>query len=252
MTLRGGPYEHLRTDAVFDALEELERRGDPANARSRLAPRRSRKSLSSSARAVPSSSRPALAALANPLTAADRDALSAVFARMKPEEILEAYVAAVRAKDVESYLALYADDVRTFDLWSVWTYDGKDAFRAMVEEWFGSQPDNVDRRSPSNSTRCAPRSATDVAAVSAFTTFRGLDARRQRGAIDEQPPHVDSPARRRRVEDRPRAHVRTRRRGRQGQCARDALGAWFWAWARWGGVRLLRSGSSPPALCGVS
>ena len=30
MTLRGGPYEHLRTDAVFDALEELERRGDPA------------------------------------------------------------------------------------------------------------------------------------------------------------------------------------------------------------------------------
>jgi aryl-alcohol dehydrogenase-like predicted oxidoreductase len=30
MTLRPEPYEHLRTDAVFDALEELERRGDPA------------------------------------------------------------------------------------------------------------------------------------------------------------------------------------------------------------------------------
>ena len=30
MTLRSAPYEHLRTDAVYDALEELERRGDPA------------------------------------------------------------------------------------------------------------------------------------------------------------------------------------------------------------------------------
>ena len=26
MTMRPGPYEHLRTDAVFDLLEELERR----------------------------------------------------------------------------------------------------------------------------------------------------------------------------------------------------------------------------------
>jgi aryl-alcohol dehydrogenase-like predicted oxidoreductase len=30
MTMRPEPYEHLRTGAVFDALEELERRGDPA------------------------------------------------------------------------------------------------------------------------------------------------------------------------------------------------------------------------------
>jgi aryl-alcohol dehydrogenase-like predicted oxidoreductase len=30
MTLRPEPYEHLRTDAVFDALEGLERQGDPA------------------------------------------------------------------------------------------------------------------------------------------------------------------------------------------------------------------------------
>jgi len=30
MTLRPGPYEHLRTDAVYDALEALEQLGDPA------------------------------------------------------------------------------------------------------------------------------------------------------------------------------------------------------------------------------
>ena len=58
------------------------------------------------------------------------------------EEVLEAYAAAVRAKDVEAFLALYADDVRTFDLWSVWSYDGKGALRAMVEEWFGSLADD--------------------------------------------------------------------------------------------------------------
>ncbi|HEU5215951.1 MAG TPA: aldo/keto reductase [Gaiellaceae bacterium] len=30
MTLRSGPYEYLRDDRVYDALEELERHGDPA------------------------------------------------------------------------------------------------------------------------------------------------------------------------------------------------------------------------------
>jgi len=79
MTLRSGPYEHLRTDAVFDALEELERRGDMAtlalawlladpNVSVVIGPRR------------PEQLTPALAALENPLSAADRDALSAVFA----------------------------------------------------------------------------------------------------------------------------------------------------------------------------
>ena len=78
MTLRGGPYEHLRTDAVFDALEELERRGDPAqlalawlladpNVSVVIGPRR------------PEQLAPALAALDDPLSAADRDALSALF-----------------------------------------------------------------------------------------------------------------------------------------------------------------------------
>jgi aryl-alcohol dehydrogenase-like predicted oxidoreductase len=79
MTLRSGPYEHLRTDAVFDALEELERRGDPTQLAFAwlladpqisvvLGPRR------------PEQFAPALAALENPLTATERDELSALFA----------------------------------------------------------------------------------------------------------------------------------------------------------------------------
>ena len=54
------------------------------------------------------------------------------------KEMLDKYAAAVRAKDVDAFVGLYADDVRTFDLWSVWSYDGKAAFREVVAEWFGS------------------------------------------------------------------------------------------------------------------
>ena len=40
MTMRPGPYEHLRDDRVFDALEELERARRPGDARARVAARR--------------------------------------------------------------------------------------------------------------------------------------------------------------------------------------------------------------------
>jgi aryl-alcohol dehydrogenase-like predicted oxidoreductase len=78
MTLRSGPYEHLRDDAVYDALEELGRRGDPATLAFAwlfgdervsvvLGPRR------------PEQLQPALAALEQPLSRIERDALSALF-----------------------------------------------------------------------------------------------------------------------------------------------------------------------------
>jgi uncharacterized protein (TIGR02246 family) len=93
---------------------------------------------------------------------------------MKPEEILDRYTAAVRAKDVEAFLALYADEVRTFDLWSVWSYDGEEALRAMVEEWFGS-PDTAPVVGVEFDDVRVEVGA-DVAGLSAFTTFRGLTA----------------------------------------------------------------------------
>ncbi len=78
MTQRPGPYEHLRTDRVFDGLEELERRGDPAtlalawlladpNVSVVVGPRR------------PEHLAPALAAAASPLTPQERDELSGLF-----------------------------------------------------------------------------------------------------------------------------------------------------------------------------
>lgn len=89
------------------------------------------------------------------------------------EEMLTAYAAAVRAKDVDAFLGLYADDVRTFDLWQEWTYDGKEALRRMVEEWFGSVgTDTIVVEFDS----VRVETGSDVAGVSAFTTFSGISA----------------------------------------------------------------------------
>ena len=85
------------------------------------------------------------------------------------EQMLDAYADAVRAKDVDGFVDLYADDVRAFDLWSEWSYDGKDALRGMVAEWFGSLPDDEVVAVKFDEVRT--QSGTDVAAVSAFTTF---------------------------------------------------------------------------------
>ena len=88
------------------------------------------------------------------------------------EQMLAAYAAAVRAKDVDAFVGLYADDVRNFDLWSEWSYDGKDALRGMVAEWFGSLPDDEVVFVTFDDVRSQPGS--DVAAVSAFTTFAAV------------------------------------------------------------------------------
>ena len=88
------------------------------------------------------------------------------------EELLERYAAAVRAKDADAFLDLYADDVRNFDLWERWSYDDKDALRAMVTEWFGSLPADEVVAVEFDEVRTQP--GEDVAALSAFTTFAAV------------------------------------------------------------------------------
>jgi len=78
MTLRPGPYEFLRTDAVFDSLEALERRGDPATLALAWLLADERVSVVIGPRR-PAQLEPAFAALASPLTTDEREALSADF-----------------------------------------------------------------------------------------------------------------------------------------------------------------------------
>jgi uncharacterized protein (TIGR02246 family) len=88
------------------------------------------------------------------------------------EQILRAYAAAVRAKDVDAFLDLYADDVRNFDLWNEWSYDGKPALREMVTEWFGSLADDEEVLVEWDDLRT--QHGDDVAALSAFLTFSAV------------------------------------------------------------------------------
>jgi aryl-alcohol dehydrogenase-like predicted oxidoreductase len=83
MTLRSDPYEHLRTDSVYDALEALERRGDPTTLALAWLLADERISVVIGPRR-PEQLRPALDALAHPLAPDERDAIAAEF-RLVPQ-----------------------------------------------------------------------------------------------------------------------------------------------------------------------
>jgi ketosteroid isomerase-like protein len=53
-------------------------------------------------------------------------------------DMLHAYKAAVFAKDVDAYIALYDDNVRIFDMWQDWSCQGGAEWRASTEVWFNS------------------------------------------------------------------------------------------------------------------
>ena len=78
MTLRPGPYEFLRDDRVYDALETLERRGDPTTLALAWLLGDERISVVIGPRR-PAQLEPAFAALAAPLARDERQALSDEF-----------------------------------------------------------------------------------------------------------------------------------------------------------------------------
>ena len=97
--------------------------------------------------------------------------------------VFAAYRDAVFAKDVDAFVALYDRDVRVFDLWGVWSYDGIDAWRRAVAGWFGSLGGErvgvvfSDERVHVHG---------DLAIVDALVTYRSLDleGREQRAMLN--------------------------------------------------------------------
>ena len=89
------------------------------------------------------------------------------------EQVLEGYATAVRRKDADAFVSLYAPHVRVFEMWGRWSYDGVAAWRGMAEEWFGSlgeeqvavEFDNVETVT-----------GAGVAVAHAFVTYKGLSA----------------------------------------------------------------------------
>lgn len=88
-------------------------------------------------------------------------------------QLLNAYTAAVRARDVEAFMALYDTKARVFDTWGVWSYEGVDARRDTIVNWFASLGteyvvvtfDDV-----------RIQGGPELAVVSAFGTFTGYSA----------------------------------------------------------------------------
>jgi uncharacterized protein (TIGR02246 family) len=88
-------------------------------------------------------------------------------------QVLESYRAAVHAKDVEAFVALYDADVQIFDMWGQWSLSGIDAWRGMVQEWFGSLGTETVRVGIEELRIDAGQ---DVSAAHAFLTFTGVSA----------------------------------------------------------------------------
>ena len=87
-------------------------------------------------------------------------------------QALDTYRAAVLAKDVDAFIALYADDVQIFELWAHWTHDLA-SWREMATGWFaflGAERSVVDAAD----VRCSV--SGDMALLTATLTYRAVDA----------------------------------------------------------------------------
>ncbi|WP_425147922.1 YybH family protein [Deinococcus sp.] len=94
----------------------------------------------------------------------------------EPQQVLELYRAAVYAKDVDALVALYAEDVRVFDMWGTWVYEGATAWRGMVAGWFGSLGSE---RVRVEMAEVQSTQTGDMALLEAFVTYAGLSAQGQ-------------------------------------------------------------------------
>lgn len=82
-----------------------------------------------------------------------------------------AYREAVRAKDVDALVALYAPEVRVFDLWGAWAYTGRDAWRRAIDAWFASLGDE---RVDVDFAEIGTTVIGDAALAQAFVTYRAI------------------------------------------------------------------------------
>ena len=88
-------------------------------------------------------------------------------------QVLEDYKAAVFAKDVDAFVALYDDEVRVFDMRGNWSYRGIAAWRAVVAAWFES---HGSERVVVEFGDAQVRAASDIAVIHVFVVYRGVSA----------------------------------------------------------------------------
>ncbi|MEP6873520.1 MAG: nuclear transport factor 2 family protein [Burkholderiales bacterium] len=87
--------------------------------------------------------------------------------------IIESYKAAVHARDVRAFMALYDPSVRVFDTWGVWSYEDAESWQRAVEGWFASHPTEQLKVGFDDVNISSGR---EFAVVSAIVTYAGLSA----------------------------------------------------------------------------
>ncbi len=89
---------------------------------------------------------------------------------------LETYKSAVLAKNVETFMHLYAPDARVFDAWGIWSYEGAAAWRVAVEGWFSSLGSETCKVMFDDVQIIGD---PGIAAMSAIVTYAGISAQGQ-------------------------------------------------------------------------
>jgi len=87
--------------------------------------------------------------------------------------VLGIYEAAVFKKDVGALMRIYDPNVRVFDAWGVWAYEGAEAWQRAVEGWFTSL--GIERvKVTFDEVNFLP--GKDVSALNAIVTYASLSA----------------------------------------------------------------------------
>ncbi|MES2150250.1 MAG: SgcJ/EcaC family oxidoreductase [Pseudomonadota bacterium] len=85
--------------------------------------------------------------------------------------VIERYKTAVMARNVDTFIALYSQDVRVFDAWTTWSYNGATAWREAVRQWFTSTAEETVEVSAED---IQIMGGQDVAVLSAIITYASL------------------------------------------------------------------------------
>ncbi len=93
--------------------------------------------------------------------------------RPDPQSLLEAYAAAVYARDVAAFVKLYAPDIRMFDSWDHWEARGLESLRAATAEWFASLGEE---RVRVTFQEMSHSQSEQLAALHGFVTFQAIAA----------------------------------------------------------------------------
>ncbi|HEX2896980.1 MAG TPA: nuclear transport factor 2 family protein [candidate division Zixibacteria bacterium] len=87
-------------------------------------------------------------------------------------KILDDYKAAVYAKNVDSFVNLYDENIVAFDMWgSKWNYRGIKNWRSMVDEWFASLGND---RVVVDFEQLQLSQSTNLASVAAFVKYTAV------------------------------------------------------------------------------